>query len=375
MLLLHADLIVSASLPYAATKLLARVALARAEKLRAEAAFAPRFAPAFNALSVVEPGELHLTRILRWLLDERESHGQGALFRDSFVRTILKEEPTDWRAATVSCEVATVDRRGRIDLLVISEDKSRSVAVENKPWAGWQEDQLARYLNDQSAVRTSTRVHALIGGPNPDAAPALAQHWGSRLPQSVTASSYHELVAWLEIIIPAVRAERVRSFVADLAQFCRSSIIGGSDMNDTSQVVELISSGDAEVLQAARAIADAMHAEVPKLITEKIARRLGGSCEMIQLTPTIKVRRHEVDLYFVLMTPRPWVGVIDLAAVTQLSGELKWATEPQWPRWIRLTEVNADGKTLADMLSYGRTQDVDPLVLRIADAVLGKLKK
>ncbi|MGB3795931.1 MAG: hypothetical protein WA957_06465, partial [Alteraurantiacibacter sp.] len=64
--------------------LLSRVSGAKLERAKARAELQHRFAPDFNPVALMLPGETRLSEVFRWMLDETESHGQGSLFRDRF---------------------------------------------------------------------------------------------------------------------------------------------------------------------------------------------------------------------------------------------------------------------------------------------------
>ncbi len=250
--------------------LLARVADATAERARAEAALAPRFAPKFNALAILSPNEVRLSAIFRWLLDEHETHGQGSIFRDLFVSEFLGDTPEAWAGAKVRCEVPTTDGRGRIDLLIVSRDGQRCVAIENKPWAGWQSNQLPRYLSDQLAQRPNVRVHALIGRRNVEA--ELTAHWSlsssEPVPTQVEASDFERVNLWLESCASVARADKVRSFIFDLVDFSRKFILKEPNLNEVSDTADLILAGGEDAIGAARAIIAAL----PLALSRDVAR-------------------------------------------------------------------------------------------------------
>jgi len=90
---------------------------------------------------------------LRHLLDPMETHDQGTVFLDCFVKTLkclAKEQnvnfgenlPVDWRGAKSLTEVAHDD--GRIDI-VIELSNIACIVIENKVWASEQDRQIARY--------------------------------------------------------------------------------------------------------------------------------------------------------------------------------------------------------------------------------------
>ena len=103
-------------------------------------------APALNVFQILQvehDEERTHSRLLRWLLDPRESHGQGTYLLDRFLECCLESEPTqkdDWRART---EVWMPD--GRIDIVLSSASERRLIVIENKIYAAEQPRQLQRY--------------------------------------------------------------------------------------------------------------------------------------------------------------------------------------------------------------------------------------
>jgi hypothetical protein len=330
-----------------------------------------RFAPAFNAVALLAPGETRLSEIFRWLLDDSETHGQGALFRDRFVGGLLGEEPEAWAGAKVACEVTTADGRGRIDLLMESCDGARCVVIENKPWAGWQVDQLARYHADQLVQRTEVRVHALIGTSDPQ--DALERHWMESnkevLPSSMRASGFEEVASWLETSAAAVRADRVRTFLFDLADYCRRFICNEPSMTEINDTAGLILAGGEEALRAARAIAAAM----PLAMTSEVARRIGGSVVTVGSLATVSLVVDGVPLNFALFgVPAPWAGVISNAWSSHLNEDLAWGNpERLWPQWTHLKKLGEQGGKLVQAVQAGELEVVAQLIPAAAHRLLG----
>jgi len=100
-------------------------------------------APRFSAFALFAPNEPTLSRVLADLLNPRGSHGQGPLFLNSFFRALEMPGLSIGSGARVSCEVATHEGR-RIDILI--ETRDAIVAIENKPFARQQDNQLQDYL-------------------------------------------------------------------------------------------------------------------------------------------------------------------------------------------------------------------------------------
>lgn len=351
--------------------LLARVAAAESERMKVEAGLALRFAPNFNPVALLMPGETRLSEVLRWLLDENETHGQGAAFRDRFIVDLLGDLPENWAGARLACEVATVDGRGRIDLLMLSHDGARCVVIENKPWAGWQADQLPRYLADQLIKRDKVRVHALIGAH--DAAAALEQHWSTcstqPLPPSITASGFDAVASWLDECAMVAMAESVRRFIHDLADYCRRFILSEPSMNEINKTAELISAGGEEALRAARAIA----AAVPLAMTRDVATRVNGTVEVVGNDLAVRVVVEGVALSFVLFgTPSPWAGVTGKGRSEQLRGTIAWGPpERLWPRWTYLRKAGEKGRALATAVSSQDAEVIANLIPSVASMLVG----
>jgi hypothetical protein len=91
------------------------------------------------------------SRLLAELLDPHGSHGQGTLFFDKFLTaTGCNGLFSDTTTVKVFVEYhigrKTEVSGGRIDLLLV-DDSNRAVIIENKIFAGDQENQLLRYHN------------------------------------------------------------------------------------------------------------------------------------------------------------------------------------------------------------------------------------
>ena len=101
----------------------------------------------FNVFSFIEPDENRLSDIIATLLDPKGAHGQGDKFLREFLKSVCQTDSARCASATVLREDFTTfiksDRR-RMDVLVEMEDLA--VAIENKPWAREQEEQIGDYV-------------------------------------------------------------------------------------------------------------------------------------------------------------------------------------------------------------------------------------
>lgn len=105
----------------------------------------------FDALRIVRR-ELQHSNFLAWLLNPRESHGQGPLFLRSLLIDLVRSAPLNKAMLSAveldAAELGAVEVRRewrRIDLLILSQDPRFVVAFENKVDAGEHSNQLQRY--------------------------------------------------------------------------------------------------------------------------------------------------------------------------------------------------------------------------------------
>ncbi len=103
----------------------------------------------FNLFDILHVGHYEVrthSPMLAELLNPKGSHGQGAVFLERFL-TELEIDDFDAESAKVDTEVS-IRELGRLDIVII-DGKRRSIFIENKIYAGLQENQLGRYHEDK----------------------------------------------------------------------------------------------------------------------------------------------------------------------------------------------------------------------------------
>lgn len=182
-------------------------------------------ATGFNVFQFIEPDENRLSDVLAFLLNPKESHGQGDLFlRLMFRQLRLVVDTKHTQRATVRREAAThniLNHRRRMDILV---EAGAWLAIENKIDSAEQPEQVKDYLEHLHyyACDRAARAALIYLSPN------------GRLPESISASeietlnasgtlhcwSYQEqLRQWLERCRRDCAAPRIRNFLTDLMQY------------------------------------------------------------------------------------------------------------------------------------------------------------
>ena len=138
-----------------------------------------KLATGFNVFHFIEPDENRLSDVLAFLLDPKDSHGQGDIFlRLMFKQLDLVADANRIRDATVQREAAThniLKGRRRIDILV---DAGAWLGIENKIDSPEQPEQVKDYLEHlhHFTRHSSVRVALIYLSPN------------GRLPESLSES-------------------------------------------------------------------------------------------------------------------------------------------------------------------------------------------
>lgn len=241
----------------------------------------------FNVLDYLRTDELGLSHVIADLLDPRASHGQGPLFLRVLLEKLKFAErwpDMELGGAMVSAErVITAQRRIDIDVRIRSDGKAYCLAIENKPYAGDQENQVHDYLKhlDREFEGRFLLIYLSPAGEPPSewSLPRNGLHqWQGRF----AVMSYHgqgdgeetvnqdgpvdpfaafresfSLTDWLSACHEKCQVERLRWFLRDARLFCQRTF-GDHHMTSDSEVcaVEEFLLSDPENLATALAVYD-----------------------------------------------------------------------------------------------------------------------
>jgi len=289
----------------AVTDLLKRVedhrlcaAMARRERGRTDA-------PDFNLFDFVRDDETGLSRILAWLLDPKGTHGQD----DVFLRRFLEHFEIDVGAqptsdALVRVEAPTVliaQRRRRIDVRV--RIGGFTLAIENKPWAGWQHEQVRAYMRQLKAEAQTGHCLVLFKGEIgelPGTQLTASERRKALAARTLVDSDYLKLHTWAETLAGACHAKRICALLDDFSAHILRTFgdppvtsnqedLARSLLDDTSQrraALHLLSAGEA------------MMVEIAKRGDEHIAQAVGERWKLGEerLAPDIRWCGHDIIL-------------------------------------------------------------------------------
>ncbi|CBG90235.1 hypothetical protein ROD_35221 [Citrobacter rodentium ICC168] len=206
---------------------------------RAKLRYQVELAPDFSLMEWLKNDELALSRYLQFLLSPDETHGQSGLFLKGFL-SLIERSGSDSPLAMgdkvrVDYEV-TIENGRKIDLLMTSS--GGVIAIENKPWAADQENQLRDYalwLNKRE--RPWKLIYLCNHEPGER---TLSENTPEALRQHILTISWHDVVEWLNACLLHVRANAVRVFVESLIKYISQSINGKFIMDNSRELSEII---------------------------------------------------------------------------------------------------------------------------------------
>lgn len=179
----------------------------------------------FNSIRLLNPNEAGLSRALIDLLDPKGSHGQGANFLKAFVE-YFEIQPSADRAidfdgnftATPEYEI---EGKRRIDIVVFSE--KFILAIENKPWAADQPNQVCDYLahlKSKHPEKASVLVYLSRDGCGPsDHSISVDECARAKEEKKLLVIPYMDLVDWLRICKVRCALANINHFLEEFAAY------------------------------------------------------------------------------------------------------------------------------------------------------------
>ncbi len=223
----------------------------------------------FNAFSLFNTNENASSRVLAFLLDPQETHGQGTAFLCVFVRKFFPEwQKLPLGNVNVLVEYSTEESR-RIDVYLKIGD--HHIGIENKfRGASDQRNQVLDYLKEleKKAKEKENKFSLIYLGtkgekPSYESYPQLERgrykdHFilGSWIPFSHEEDTpAGDILSWLEECIKDCQADNVRWFLKQFASYVRNEILGKREADMTNETIINLALKD-DNLEAALRIAD-----------------------------------------------------------------------------------------------------------------------
>ena len=200
----------------------------------------------FNVFDYLRTDELGLSRVIADLLDPGATHGQGTRFLKILLERLQERFPSptlmlDAHRISVTTE-RTIPSGRRIDVVVefiCADGRTGCLAIENKPFAGDQENQVRDYLVylDERYSERSLLLYLSPAGEGPSTSSLgtdeLEEKWKHRFAivpyvedregrsdafDDVRAR--YSIVQWFQECRTACEVDRLRWFIRDAELFC-----------------------------------------------------------------------------------------------------------------------------------------------------------
>lgn len=203
--------------------------------------YAVKLSPQFNCFRYIDPKEMKLSEIIADLLDPEGTHSQGHRFLFAFLRRIGLEQWCDGKEIQVDTEVPAFGNR-RFDIEIRWPD--RSLVIENKPWAGDQEEQLSNYAKDLRK-RSLDHWHLVylsgIGQEPNESSISEKDLAECKKAGLITVADYENmLLPWLDDCRSVCESERFRWFLGELKTYFLAEFKGERDMQERQAVKEQV---------------------------------------------------------------------------------------------------------------------------------------
>jgi hypothetical protein len=206
--------------------------------------FAPKLAPRFNLFDFIRPDEMRLSEILAMLLNPNGDHAQGDLFLKLFFPVINLPLPADCGNVKIGCEItiSLIENSSRRIDIEINFNNRFGLAIENKPWAFDQNQQLSDYARQmEKKYGENGWCLVYLSGKDSDpkeysASPTQLQAWAEN--NQYRQINFGQIVIWLTQCEAQCQSDAVRHFLRDFIGYCKKTFLGESDVVDANLVKE-----------------------------------------------------------------------------------------------------------------------------------------
>jgi len=182
----------------------------------------------FTFFHFVDLDENRMSDVFAYLLNPDETHGQGELFLREFLSDVPLEwlSESGWSRVSIGREVITSrienwNRRIDIEIAFQIADSWVAIAIENKPWAGDQDQQLSDYARHLELMYGG-RFKLIYLTPNGETPSEYSINREKREElenagklANASIRNWASDTGWLKRAEGEVKAERVRWFVSD----------------------------------------------------------------------------------------------------------------------------------------------------------------
>ena len=261
----------------------------------------------FNPFQFLQTDEMGLSKILAFLLDPTETHGQGDLFLNSFLKFINKHQFLAYQKVNIYLEKITkeendeitneitnettnetTNKNGRHDIFIegiLDNKTSWVISIENKlQGAIDQPKQMHTYDKDLKNYVSDSYflIYLPIFSNNPPEKSISEDKWAKLMSdKKAMVLSASMLIKWLDntlIIAPAVK-----QFCNDFKKFLSEDIMGNTQ--DSNELIECLINNDKALFSALTVLEtkEALYEKLMAMLVEQLKIRFNRYTKLINI--------------------------------------------------------------------------------------------
>ena len=257
----------------------------------------------FNPFQFLQTDEMGLSKILAFLLDPTETHGQGDLFLNSFLKFIGKHQFLAYQKVNIYLEKITkeendeitneitnetTNKNGRHDIFIegiLDNKTSWVISIENKlQGAIDQPKQMHTYDKDLKNYVSDSYflIYLPIFSNNPPEKSISEDKWAKLMSdKKAMVLSASMLIKWLDntlIIAPAVK-----QFCNDFKKFLSEDIMGNTQ--DSNELIECLINNDKALFSALTVLEtrDTLYEKLMAMLVEQLKIRFNRYTKLINI--------------------------------------------------------------------------------------------
>lgn len=257
----------------------------------------------FNPFQFLQTDEMGLSKILAFLLDPTETHGQGDLFLNSFLKFINKHQFLAYQKVNIYLEKITkeendeitnettnetTNKNGRHDIFIegiLDNKTSWVISIENKlQGAIDQPKQMHTYDKDLKNYVSDSYflIYLPIFSNNPPEKSISEDKWTELMSdKKAMVLSASMLIKWLDntlIIAPAVK-----QFCNDFKKFLSEDIMGNTQ--DSNELIECLINNDKALFSALTVLEtkETLYEKLMAMLVEQLKIRFNRYTKLINI--------------------------------------------------------------------------------------------
>lgn len=245
----------------------------------------------FNPFQFLQTDEMGLSKILAFLLDPMETHGQGDLFLNSFLKFIGKHQFLAYQKINVYREKITKkttkeNRRHDIFIEGLLDNKiAWVISIENKlQGAVDQPDQMHDYAKDLKNYVSESYflIYLPIFSDNPPEESISEEEWATLMSnKKAMVLSASMIIQWLDNTI--IIAPAVKQFCNNFKKFLSEDIMGNTQ--NSNELIECLINNDKALFSALTVLEtrETLYKKLMAMLVEQLKIRFNRYTKLINI--------------------------------------------------------------------------------------------